>query len=235
MAVGGFGINGKSYYSNIAKPIDVNMAFMVDATNVNGLGISSLKSNGYVNNVFMHTSATPGVNNGYTNPNPAVGYILVQLKNNFNHYINKMSAMISSLTSPMTAINSGLVVGDAYMITSLGNTTAAQWQSIGVPVGVTPAVGMSFIATAVGTGVGPTGTVGLPVPSGIQTVEVIGNPDVSIANDNVSKNGGAWVLLACYGATSASDTTLIPVAPLDYSVVTLNIRMDGSSVTVDGL
>lgn len=235
MAIGGFGINGKSYYSNIAKPIDVNMAFMVDSTNVNGLGVSSLKSNGYVNNVFMHTSATPGVNNGYTNPNPAVGYILVQLKNNFNHYINNMTAMISSITAPTTAINSGLTVGDAYMITSLGNTTEAEWQSIGVPVGVTPAVGMSFIATAVGTGAGPTGTVGLPVASGIQAVEVIGNPDVSIANSNVSKNGGAWVLLACYGATATADTALIPKAPLDFSVVTLCLRMDGSSVTVDGL
>ena len=77
--VRGFGLNGKSIYENVAKPMVVNCNFIVDSTNGNGLGIRSLKSNGYVRNVFMHTSATPGSNDGYLNPNPASGYILVQI------------------------------------------------------------------------------------------------------------------------------------------------------------
>lgn len=53
----GFGLNGKSLYMNICKPCFVNCNFVVDSTNGNGLGIRSLKSNGYVESVYMNTSA----------------------------------------------------------------------------------------------------------------------------------------------------------------------------------
>src|ERR1700722_13005671 len=96
--VRGFGLNGKSIYWNVAKPMVVECNFIVDAANGNGLGIRSLKSNGYIQNVFMHTSSTPGTNNGYTNPNPAVGLILVQFKNNFNYYLGGFSGFVSPTT-----------------------------------------------------------------------------------------------------------------------------------------
>jgi hypothetical protein len=42
--------------------------------------------------------------------------------------------------------NSAMTAGQLYTITTLGNATAAKWTAIGVPAGVTPAVGVSFIA-----------------------------------------------------------------------------------------
>ena len=53
----GFGLNGKSIYGNICKPLFVFANFIVDSTNGNGLGVRSVKGNGYIESVFMNTSA----------------------------------------------------------------------------------------------------------------------------------------------------------------------------------
>lgn len=196
----GFGLNGKSIYTNIAKPMDINLQFAVTPTN--GLGITSLKSNGYVRNVFMHTSTTPTANDGYTNPNPANGYALIQFKNNFNYYLNGYAqAQVPTATSTKID-NSALTAGLAYVITIVGNSTLAQWQAIGLPPGITPAVGVSFIAIAVGAGANTsTSRVQLPTTSGVFGVEVVGNPSVSLASSTIATNGGAWLLLQFMGAT----------------------------------
>lgn len=224
----GFGLNGKSIYVNVAKPMVVNCNFVVDSANDNGLGIRSLKSNGYVQNVFMHTSSTPGANNGYTNPNPAAGFALVQFKNNFNYFLGATSGFVSPLSgTPLTSVTQH----NAYVITSLGTATLAQWQAKGVPQGLTPAVGLSFIATATGT-IGGSAAVEAPAISGISSIEVVGNANTSIANSNIAQNGGAWVLMQFLAPTDADTTTLIPTAPVDESVVGFSFSFDGSSVQI---
>lgn len=220
----GFGLNGKSLYTNICKPCEINLNFIVDSTNGNGLGIRSLKSNGYVENVFMHTSATPGSNNGHLNPNPLVGYALIQLKNNFNVYIGGFSGFVAPTTgSSLTAT----VNHTPHIITALGTATLAQWQAVGVPSGLVPAVGMSFIATATAT-IGGAATVIDVGVSNVDHLEIIGNPNVSISNSNIGSNGGAYLLVQFVGAGAL-------VTPANGQVVGMQIIMDGSSVTVDGL
>lgn len=227
----GFGINGKSYYSNVCKPIDVNLNFIVDSTNGNGLGVRSLKSNGYVRNVFMHTSASPGSNDGALNPNPALGYALVQFKNNFNYYLGGFSGQVA----PVAGSNlTSATAGGAYVITALGTATAAQWLAAGVPAGVTPSVGVSFIAIATGT-IGGSATVKVPGVLLATTVSVVGDPNLSLNNSHISPNGGAYVLLQFSKPTDASTTTLIAGNPADGSTIGMCFRFDGSSVTVDGL
>lgn len=232
----GFGLNGKSFYTNVCKPIEVSLQFTVLATN--GLGITSLKANGYVENVFMHTSTTPAANNGFTNPNPAVGYCLVQLKQNFNKFLGVSGQVFNPPAATSTKIdNSALTIGNVYVISTLGNSTEAQWHQIGVPAGVTPAVGVVFVALAVGvTGEANTSTSRVMIPgvSGVSSIEVVGNTDVMV-NTNIASTAGQWVFLQFMGATSSSVTTNIPVAPLASSVVNLSLLFDGSSVTVDGL
>lgn len=51
------GLNKGLIQSNIVSPIEIDCNFIVDSTNGNGLGIRSLKSNGFIRNVFMNTSA----------------------------------------------------------------------------------------------------------------------------------------------------------------------------------
>lgn len=229
------GQNAGHYYSNITKPYLLNCNFIVDAANGNGLGVRSVKSNGWVRNVFMHTSATPGSNDGVTNPNPAVGLCVVQFKQNFNYYLGGFSGYVSPIGSPTTSTVSGLTVGAAYVITVLGTTTLSEWQTIGLQPGLTPTVGQAFIALATGTGGSHTGKVGIPGVSGITSIEVIGDPNQSIANSSISANGGAYVLVQMLGATNSSTTTLIPTAPAAGSVVGMSFLFDGSSVTIDGL
>lgn len=190
----GFGLNGKSYYTNVVKPQDINLTFTVTPTN--GLGVTSLKSNGYVRNVFMHTSTTPTANDGYTNPNPATGYALVQFKNNFNYFLNGYTQFQAPTATSTKIDDSALTAGLAYVITVVGDATLAQWLAIGLPPGITPAVGVSFIATAVGAGAGTsTSRVEVPTTAGIYGVELVGNPYSSISNSNIATNGGAWLLL----------------------------------------
>jgi hypothetical protein len=363
------GPNGGRFYSNITQPVKVDMNFIVDHANGNGLGIRSLKSNGWVRNVFMNTSATPGKNDNYTNPNPAAGYALIQLKQNFNSYLGGFSGFVSpqstySSGSYLAISGSSMTAGLPYIITSVGSVPAASftiapvadvsgslagkyitltdisgnnyviwfsvsgvgtapaltgalngyiavqqsfatnatagtiggdlattigqlngsasftatgtttvtvtnalaanspfgrnpnagtsgftvsaptftalakdWQSVGLPPGLTPTVNQSFIATTTGGALG-SGKVVAPGVSGVLSVEVIGDPNQSIANASIATNGGAWVLvqfLAPTISTGAYVSPLIPTKPADFSVVGMSMFFDMSSASVDGL
>lgn len=288
------GKNGGNYYSNLTQPIAINLNFVVDVANGNGLGIRSLKSNGWVRNVFMNTSASftgtthtgtkvidsisggtsslavgdpiqttdlpagatiasitsssaitssvaattghagatityQGFNNGAANPNPSAGYAWIQLKQNFNIYLGGFSGFVSPLTgSALTSVTAGT----AYVIITLGTTTLAQWQAAGLPMGLTPTVGQSFIA-AIGAGsIGGSGTVKAVGVSGITSVEVIGDPNQSIANSSIAQFGGAWLLvqfLTPTVSTGAFVSPFIPTAPAPNSVVGMTIFMDQSN------
>lgn len=220
-------MNAGHFYSNIAKPVDINLNFIVDSTNGNGLGIRSLKSNGYVKNVYMATSASPAVGS----PNPQAGYALIQLAGNYNVYIGGFSGQVIPLAS--TGLTSTTAT-HPYVITSLGTTTLAQWQAAGVPLGFVPAVGLSFIAKASGA-IGGTATVGAPGVPSTTVVSVVGDPNKTIANSNSSANSGMQLLIQFSAATNSSTTTLIAAAPADGTVIGMTIRLDASSTTVDGL
>lgn len=233
--VRGFGLNGKSIYANVCKPCFVELNYVVDSTNGNGLGIRSLKSNGYVENVFMHTTQTPGSNNGHTNPNPAVGFALVQMKQNFNYFLGSNAGFVTPVATSTKIDNSALTVGQVYVITTLGNSTAAVWAAIGVPAGVTPAVGVAFVALTVGAGANSsTSRVMLPTTSGNTIIEVVGDTNTGVTT-NVAGNAGQYVMFQFSAATSSSVTTLIPTAPANNSVVGMQLWFDGSSVTIDGI
>lgn len=222
--------NAGWYGSNLSQPIKIDCNFVVDSSNGNGLGIRSLKSNGWIRNVFMHTSSTPGANNGVTNPNPAVGFALIQFKQNFNIYLGGFSGFVSPVSgSALTSTTQH----NAYIITSLGTATLAQWQAAGLPAGLIPTVGQSFIATATGT-IGGSATVEVPGVSGITDIEVVGDPNQSIANSAIATSGGAYVLAqflspVITGASSPYTTTMTASAPANNSVVGMSFFFDQSS------
>lgn len=117
------GNNGGRQYSFLNKPVLIDCSFTVDATN--GLGITGLKGSG-IQNIFMHTSTTParGANN-VLNPNPAAGYALIQLANNYNRYCGGYSGFVSPLSGSDLAINaSALTAGLPYVISSVGHAAA---------------------------------------------------------------------------------------------------------------
>jgi hypothetical protein len=150
------------------------------------------------------------------------------MKQNFNYVLSGSNSVVSPVTSPTTAVTSGLTAGNAYIITVLGTTTLAEWQSIGLPVGLTPTVGQSFIATATGTGGAHTGKVGLPGFSTIDSFETVGDPNQSVPA-NIASNGGQWLLVQCL--TSASGSPAL-ATPANNSVIALRLRFDMSSVSI---
>lgn len=225
--------NGGKIYAPQVKPILLNCSFVVDATNGNGLGIRSLKGPA-ISNVFMHTTGTPGVSNGITNPNPASGTIVVQLADNYMRSLCGFNAIVSPVSgTPIVVTSAGahLVAGTAYIIVSVGTTTTAEWHSLGVPAGVTPAVGVSFISGALtGIGVG-SGAVEITAAAGsaVMSIETVGDPNLSINPSPTANQGfGAQFILQCRDAASAI------VAPAAGSVISLSFYLSDSSVIVQG-
>jgi len=307
----GRGQNGGHFYSNVTQPIEIDLNFTIDSTNNNGLGVRSIKSNGYVENVFMTTSptattfqatfasgitviqvtsapstfqnlfygqtvtdtttsgniasgttitafnaqtgtvtlskatlgasaaspgdsmsavfSTAGYGNGkILNPNPVAGYAVVQFKNNFNYYPGGFSGFAAPLTSTSTT---SLTAGNAYVITSLGTTTTAQWVTAGLQAGFTPAVGSAFIAATTASLSG-TGTVGLPAASPLLTVSVVGDPNQTLNNSSIASNAGAYLILQFNQATSTSTTTPVATAPANNTVAAMTFKFDCSSVSI---
>lgn len=220
-------INRGHFYAPHVRPVLLDCNFVVDAPNGNGLGIRSLKGQG-IANVFMHTSSSPGKGpNGQLNPNPASGYILVQLSDNYMRYFGGFSGQVSPVSgTPLTATTAGL----AYIIVSLGTASSAQWLAAGVPPGVTPAIGVSFIAKQSAT-IGGSAAVEVPAAagSGIDHIEVIGDPNLSLGPIPVggSPNVGGWILLACENANALT-------APANGSTIGLSFYLSQSNTFVAG-
>ena len=116
--------------------------------------------------------------------------------------------------------------GFAFVLT-VSDTNLADWQGVGLPVGLVPTVGQSFIATATGSG-HSTGTAIAVGVSGITSMEVIGNPNVSFSPmpQGGSAHTGGWVLVQLLAPTSSSVTTPIPTAPAAGTVIGMSFYVD---------
>lgn len=201
------------FYAPHTMPCLIDCNFIVDPTNGNGLGIRSLKGPG-IANVFMNTTQTPAAGN----PNPGAGRAVIVFQDNYNKYFGGFSGFVSPVSG--TSLTSGLVVGNPYVIVSVGSSTLAQWQTAGVPVGITPAVGVTFIALA--TSVAGGGAVQAPLNSAVSSIEVIGDPNTTLNSTQTTLQGsvnGSYLVLHFLGpktlsmtGTTATDTNITALA-----------------------
>lgn len=219
----GYGLNGKSLYTNVTVPQYTWVNFTVTPTN--GLGVTSVKSNGFVNYLFMHTSTTPSAQAGVTNPNPADGYAIFSLTNSFNKFLGVRGTVVAPATSTSTTATTA---NNVYVITALGSASTAQWQAVGLPQGITPAVGQAFSATASAT-IGGSATVGTPGVSNVGAISIVGEPNSQVSNSNIAQNGGAQIVLMFQDFAGAL------VAPTAGSIVRLELCYDRSTVSLDGI
>lgn len=206
-------------YTLHTAPVLLDCNFVVDSANGNGLGIRSLKGPG-IANVFMHTSASPAPGN----PNPAAGYAIIFLQDNYNRYFGGFSGFASPTTgSPMT---SGLTLHVPYIIASLGSSTLAQFQAAGLPVGIVPAVGVSFLAAA--TSIAGGATVIAVGSSGIDSIEIVGDPNAMLSFQGSPAAGKGPYIIVKFLQSGALTT------PADGSVCGLSFYLSNSSITVQG-
>ena len=207
---------GQRIWTGHVMPVLLDCNFVVDSSNGNGLGIRSLKGP-YVEAVYMHTSATPAAGN----PNPGNGVIIVQLQDNYNRYYGGWSGQVSPIGTPVTSTTNHT----AYIITSLGTASRAQWTAAGLSPNITPAVGVSFVATQTASiggsaSVAPIATAG----SGIDHIEVIGDANLSLAPANAA---GGQLIFQCFSAGAAA-------APADGTIISLAMLLSNSSVLIQG-
>jgi len=217
-------------YQFEAYPVLLNCNFIVDNTNGNGLGQRSLKGEGF-HQVYMHTTATPLSGN----PNPAPGLILIQ----FSDVYSKLLASSGAIVSPLGASVTATTAAAAETITSLGTATLAQWQAVGLPLNVTPAVGVSFIATASAT-IGGGATVAPSASSLIDHFEGVGDPSASASSmmyktpaagttiNAIGSVNGGFELVQCLNSSNAL------TAPANGTVLSFQFLLSNSSTTVKG-
>jgi hypothetical protein len=164
-------------------------------------------------------------------PGPtAAGYIVMTLTDSYYRYFGGFSGQVSPVSGTPILVTTGTTAGLAYTIVTVGTTSLAQWQKLGLPQGITPAVGVTFIASATTTATG-TGAIEVPATagSGIDHIEIIGDPNQTInapGYTNGVKNK-PYVVLACYfeGALTA---------PANGTVINLSTYLSNSSNTVKG-
>lgn len=225
MANRNFASAGKIYSMHV-MPVLLDCNFVVDSTNGNGLGIRSLKGP-MIKNVYMHTSASPAAGN----PNPSAGSIVIQLEDNFNRSLSGFSAIVSPVSgSPLTSTTVNIPV----IIVSLGSATPAQslsdFRAKGLPLGITPAVGVAFVPTASGV-IGHSAAVEIAAAlgSGVATIETLGDPNATLAPDPSQNQGfGGQIILQCRDYAGAI------VAPADGSVISIAMYLNNSAVLVKG-
>jgi hypothetical protein len=164
---------------------------------------------------------------------PQPGCIVVQLVDGFSESYTGFSSYVSPLSGISLKVdNSALTAGTAYVITTLGNSTLAQWQALGVPKGLTPSVGLSFVALNNG-GSSNTSTSRVmttaPAGSGIMSIEQDGDPNLSI-----SPNPGAGQKFGAQFIMCARNNTGVMTAPVDGTVISLAFLLGNSSIKVQG-
>jgi hypothetical protein len=204
-------------------PVLLDCNFIVDAANGNGLGIRSLKSPG-VQSVYMNTSAPLA---GSGNPNPAAGEIVVKLADNYNGYFGGWSGFVGPAGASTTSAKANVI----NIITVLGTATTAQWVAAGLPIGVTPKVGVAFIgANASVIGGSAQTAIALAVGSNIDHIEVVGNSNLSISNAGIQSGlngGGSIFYLRCL-------KNGVLTAPSNGTGIGLTFYMSNTRIEVDG-
>ena len=89
------------------------------------------------------------VYNGGTNSGIDTGSRIPILDNRrwyFDYFNGVLFQQNPRFSSNIQAVTTDLVSGNSYQIKTKGNTTDEQWRSLGIPLSVTPDVGVSFIA-----------------------------------------------------------------------------------------
>jgi hypothetical protein len=216
--------SGGKQYSMHVSPVMIDCNFVVDNTQPSG--ISSLKGP-CVSQVLMHSAAaTPSMT-------LQDGTILVCLSDNYNGVFNVIqpSIVLAATGSDVKIDNSAMTAGVPYRISVVGNASLAKWQSIGLPAGVTPAIGVSFIASSNGgSGNALTSRVQAAITtSTVASIQLAADPNLTAAPSPSANLGyGAYMILQCRDFAGAL------VAPANGTKIALQMYMSNSSIQVAG-
>lgn len=198
------------FYSFHAMPIHIDLHVPIGASGavgtIVGAGVSSVVRN-------------------------AAGIYQINFQDQYQRLLSYEWAMSSPNSgSSILVASAGVVSGTTYVITILGTTTTAGWQSLGLGVGITPAVGVAFKATATTTAAG-TGAVQVPLAtgSGVQEIELVGVPNLTLYPTGIGA-ASPYLIVQVLGPTNSSTTTPVATDPANGSTMRLDFLFSNSSV-----
>lgn len=213
--------------------------------------------------VFVEGSFTIAGSSGTVAPSTAVlgrgvqsvskvglGQYKIQFTDNYNRLLSFQADPIGP-TSGAVVTDGSLALGKAYQI--IWPSTSTNWQTLGLPTGVTATYGAPFVATS-GASNGPSGSSGATaagngtvvpiVPSGVGSVEILGNPNTLLypvlgPSSSVGTQG-AYVYMQTLGAASsgmsgvtAAQLGPVPIAPTSGSVIRFNALFRNSNLVLN--
>lgn len=158
----------------------------------------------------------------------AAGTYQIKLQDNYYRFIDFHASFTQPVTGAALNISDGLTSGTAYQIVSLGTSTDANWQAIGLPSPMVAQVGQAFVATTSSPGTG-TGTVKALASADVMAIELMGNPQVMVTSPT-PPYGTPELIFRTMDATAADDTALVPADPAEGSVCYFHILLRNSSI-----
>lgn len=144
------------------------------------------------------------------------GIYKIQIVDDFQAFVGASFSIQSGVTGANIADGS-FVANTLYQITAVGTTN---WAAIGLPAGLTAAVGQAFVATGIG-GAG-TGTAKVVTTTGVLGVEVVQNAQTELYN--TTANQGAILIAQTLDAAGAL------VSPTSGAIISFMLYFRNSSV-----
>ncbi len=146
------------------------------------------------------------------------GRYRLQLDDNYSQLLSfatKFSSVVSGAAVLVIASGAALSIGTMYQITLLGTTTQANWVTLGLPAGLTAAVGMTFKAAATGAGTG-SGAVKVMTANAVSGSELLASQagvDAMLNNQPFTQgSGGGYIDFECLAATGTGTATFTGAA-----------------------
>lgn len=150
--------------------------------------------------------------------NLGTGMYLMRFGDNYSRLIGFHTTVFSPVSGTSAVTSDGsLVVGKAYQVRFA--STSTNWQTLGVPSGVTAQIGVPFIATSGASG--GNGTVVPITTSGIANMEVLPNPNLTL---------GPLPTQGAYIAFQTLNYSGTPTNPTSGSVIRFNALFRDSSL-----
>lgn len=171
----------------------------------------------------------------------SAGIYRLQLDDNFTSLLDFDVFFTCPVTGNAIAVDAttaGLSTSTVYQIVTVGTTTTANWHTLGVPAGITPAVGVVFKAATTGTGASSgAGTVkALAAPAASYRAAVLGaSPDKMLNNQPFTQGqGGGYITFMTIGpaspGTGSPDATPTATDPDSGTTMYFRILLSNSSV-----
>ncbi len=162
------------------------------------------------------------------------GQYQIQLTDNFYRLLDFQALPISPTSGGAVVSDGSLVVGKPYQI--MFASTSTNWQTLGLPKGITPAIGQPFVASS-GASNGPSGSSGATAAgngtvlavglSGVTQIELLPNPNLVLSSSppaSYVSTQGAYINIQTLGTSN----TL--ASPSSGTVIRFNLTLRNSSL-----